>query len=516
MTKNYLIGIGGSGSRVIESVIHLCAAGYGPEELNIFIIDPDEGNGNLDRTRRLLKKYQNCYSAIDRSVFEKSQGLFATNVKTAADVVWNIFRGEIDQTLAGYLHYVSLDQSQRDLVSVFYSQQELGKPLNEGFRGHPSIGAAVMSNPPRERSPWREFWDDVEAANRESDIRVFVAGSVFGGTGAAGVPTFGADQFLKLDRDANLGDGKSKVFLGGALIMPYFTFDHAGANAGDMFVTAENFPIATKAALHYYDGKDLSFDRLYFIGDSLMPDVGLFSPGNIKQKNRPHYIEMATALAAFDFFRHSPSIDKIGPKYFLAAREAAERVTWADLPISQDQAEIAGLQNSLKSNMINMAAFSLLFSSYLWSTLSQPHNKITLPWYKDHFSFKADEEENKDPRLDPSRACLLTVTEVCREYLQWVWEIGQDGVVDLLDPHAIGRKTDKGWEPCTCDAASDEYVMGRLIRSDGSSVIKFENFVSSSLNTRHIDIAKKPSDKLIGLFYQAACDFCKRTYGLTG
>ena len=58
MPKNYLIGIGGTGARVIESFVYLCAAGYGPDnEVTIFFIDPDKANGNLERTTAVVDNY---------------------------------------------------------------------------------------------------------------------------------------------------------------------------------------------------------------------------------------------------------------------------------------------------------------------------------------------------------------------------------------------------------------------------------------------------------------------------
>lgn len=60
MSKNYLIGIGGTGARVVEAAVFMCAAGYGPDELSIFLIDPDKGNGNLARTTNLIDLYKDC------------------------------------------------------------------------------------------------------------------------------------------------------------------------------------------------------------------------------------------------------------------------------------------------------------------------------------------------------------------------------------------------------------------------------------------------------------------------
>ena len=55
----YFISIGGTGAKVMESLIHLCIAGILPENERLFIsaIDPDVGNGNLERTATALNNF---------------------------------------------------------------------------------------------------------------------------------------------------------------------------------------------------------------------------------------------------------------------------------------------------------------------------------------------------------------------------------------------------------------------------------------------------------------------------
>src|SRR3954470_12785432 len=98
MPTNYLIGIGGTGARVVEAVVHACAAGLGPDELNIFLIDPDDGNGNLSRTKTLLTDYQRCRQAFTQRA-DDGVHLFHTRLETPEPFVWSIF-AEKDSTLA--------------------------------------------------------------------------------------------------------------------------------------------------------------------------------------------------------------------------------------------------------------------------------------------------------------------------------------------------------------------------------------------------------------------------------
>ena len=213
MIKNYLIGIGGTGARVIESVLHLCAAGFGPDTLGIFLIDPDQANMNLSRTKQLLTQYKDAASRWqDHGDSAGGARPFRTRITSADDPVWTIFEKK-GQTLASFINLQNMQQSQEDakrsmgyLASALFTQAELETPLDRGFRGHPSIGSVVIANAEAAggsdapgmvpAAGLERFWQDIGEC-QQGEARVFLVGSVFGGTGAAGVPTLGAPRMLK-------------------------------------------------------------------------------------------------------------------------------------------------------------------------------------------------------------------------------------------------------------------------------------------------------------------------------
>ena len=55
--KNFIIALGGTGAKCLEHLAYSCAAGLGPEQLWAGMIDQDEANGNISRTKVLLSKY---------------------------------------------------------------------------------------------------------------------------------------------------------------------------------------------------------------------------------------------------------------------------------------------------------------------------------------------------------------------------------------------------------------------------------------------------------------------------
>ena len=165
---------------------------------------------------------------------------------------------------------------------------------NEGFRGHPSIGAAVLARkyalPDENSVQWTEFIDKVrQDMGSGGDVKIFLAGSVFGGTGAAGIPTVA--RLLRNDLDKY----EKRVSLGCGLILPYFNFT-VPEDETALFARSENFLTNTKAALKYYSQKENVFNLMYFVGDSLITPVKEFSPGATTQKNDAHIVDFYSAM----------------------------------------------------------------------------------------------------------------------------------------------------------------------------------------------------------------------------
>lgn len=513
MARNVLVGIGGTGARAIEAVLHCCAAGLGPEKLFVFLIDPDEGNGNLSRTKSLLAAYRKCHQDL-RERINDEVSLFRTEIVAPEPFVWSIFNKQ-KQTLAEHVNYEMLrpkDPDIVDLMELLFSKRELVTPLDEGFRGHPSIGAVAMAGPRMDAEPWKSFWAEV-AECRSREARVMLVGSIFGGTGAAGVPTFGAAEMLKFREKATLSAaaGDSKILLGAALVLPYFAVRAEGADSGEMYVTSNDFPIATKAALEYYDEKDLAFDEIYLVGDSLAPKVGAFSPGSKSQQNRAHYIELVTALAAFDFYRRPLNPDPLEKQYFAAGRHSS-RVDWDALPVSSEPALIRDQQSTLKSRLTTLTAFSYAFLSYGAQILAASHDSLrSLPWYRENFTFdprKPDSAAQHDPRQGASRDTLKETTTCCLRFLQWISEMDEGGV------HLVDRT--KLWTDETAATVAPHeqhpksiatFLKGAPGERDFNAFVTILNDVS--LGGRNL----RPAERMLNLFYEGARQFCRANYG---
>src|ERR1051326_8838416 len=210
---SYVIGLGGTGAKCVEALIHLCAAGLmpdrknvqgqpiGKEDLYVAFVDSDVSNGSLERARITLNQYSACKSnKLGSCDLFKTQVYVGEKDGKTFDT-WSPF-AEDDTTqpqLGDFFKYETLstnsnaaaDRSVAYLMDVLYTHQEKTTSLERGFRGHPSIGAAVLSSSLNFNAgePWANFKNRIRQDIGGDGARIILIGSVFGGTGAAGLPT---------------------------------------------------------------------------------------------------------------------------------------------------------------------------------------------------------------------------------------------------------------------------------------------------------------------------------------
>lgn len=378
----YAIGIGGTGAKCIEALVHLCAAGLMPtkEELYVFFVDPDKSNGTLERAQNTLQLYTTC-SELKLGELD----LFKTPITTASPSVWSPFQ-DAKPTLDEFFAYSILKETAPNVAHLFdvlYSPEEKRTPLDEGFRGHPSIGAAVFADTVElsSREPWKTFRDKVALdAKNQSVAKIILFGSIFGGTGASGVPTIA--RLIKQELSKN--DVIQNYLISAVTMLPYFSFDRI--DDSEMRAHAENFLINTQAALKYYSQNDLNdvFDTLYVLGDHVLSPLGpprasgKDPKGGKDQKNEPHFLELYAALGALDFFNNEKP--RNGKCLFIARKNVAEQ-NWEDFSFYHDR-------NILKAKLDQMVRFSFAYLTTYYPTLESIYRtgrSYRAPWYVDFF-----------------------------------------------------------------------------------------------------------------------------------
>ena len=317
MARLFLFAIGGTGSRVLKSLVFLLASGVKPKyneyEIIPIIIDPHQSNKDLKRTTDLLEWYQQIFKECGTD-----SGFFSTQISTLKDLVKS--ETQISDTFKFNLQEVSdkrfkdfidLDGFENDspnkaLMEILFSGKTADKSGNEidlmelqmdmGFVGNPNIGSIVL-NQFKESAEFKEF-----ASNFNNSDRIFIISSIFGGTGAAGFPIIlknirGA-RTLETDVD---GRGYLENSMIGALtVMPYFNIKKESKSP----IQKSDFISKTKQALYYYKENvtgNNSINAMYYLGDDYIGMPYENDPGANGQQNDAHFVELAAALSIIDF-----------------------------------------------------------------------------------------------------------------------------------------------------------------------------------------------------------------------
>ena len=354
MAINILIGIGGTGAKIVESALYLFSAGVGPSpKVIVGLVDQDNSNGNVVRTELLLKllvRLRGHFAAgranrIDWRSSEADGGcsLFGIDMEPLFEETAH-WRPAPDgmPTLRHVMQHQDMQDDERALFDLLFRDEgaaaadaEQTMNLAEGYRGRAHVGAAALVSALDHDQP--EFLERLvelmQASAGGEEVRIFLAGSLFGGTGAAGFPTI-SRMLHKLRSTTNdkriQGD---KVYIGGALMLPYFRFGPPGDPDANVITSAQLLPQA-RVAIDFYEGllqQERVFDRLYVSGWDQMFDLGYHEPGRAEQRNPALLPELVGALAAADFFTR-PAAELPAPAPLVAARRSRAGFAWADLP----------------------------------------------------------------------------------------------------------------------------------------------------------------------------------------
>lgn len=316
--KTYVFFIGGTGARVLRSMTMLLASGVKIANNNTIVpivIDYDAQNGDLKRSDDLMKEYCELHQIGKYENEEK--GFFAAKIENKKNFqLVNVSVKQNRETFAKFIGYNSLDDVDKLLLQALYNDAKIepkdqtsdNKPAEEkdiltelnlglsiGFQGNPNIGTVVFNEYFRDPSyGYQNFVNDFGEGDR-----VFVVGSIFGGTGSSGFP-----QLIKRFRQSgNKVSGGNNTALtnapvGGCLVLPYFKVKPKA----DSPIDSMTFYSKAKAALTYYNQEINSLmDEIYYVGC----DKRLAPYENIKggkdQKNDAHLVEMISAMSIIEF-----------------------------------------------------------------------------------------------------------------------------------------------------------------------------------------------------------------------
>jgi len=317
-----VIAIGGTGMRCAESLVHLCAMGmFDDTQVNLLALDTDYKNGNFKRLKNLVNTYVRITADRDGV---SSDTLFSAKIKYF-EFSPDYGRGTKVET---EIHYsdsqvvhdeYSVKWKESDLADLFLSQEVLKMDLQHGYRAQTQMGSMLMYHAIIEEaykakmgavkdSGLAKF---IENLMNNPGSKVFLFGSVFGGTGASSIPIL-PRAFQKaaeiLSRDGQ-GDVLSKNLFGTVMLTNYFSFD-SPKNQDDVIATSDKFALNSQAALFFYHNDKTvrhTYKRLYLIGRDaprhVTKDSSQSLTGGEGQCNPVDYIELLAASAAYDFYK---------------------------------------------------------------------------------------------------------------------------------------------------------------------------------------------------------------------
>lgn len=326
--STYIFAIGGSGARVLRSLTMLLASGCkgtaANNEIIANIIDYDSTNGDTNRTQKVMETYHylhnNAYQNSDtdteqffcnpllmlRDKCSPAQRAFL-NVNAKFEL--HLSAATTNQTFADYIGYKYLgvgtgnNETRQLLESLFDTSSEkiqdtmddnpkaeLNMNLHKGFKGCPNLGCIVTKH----LKSLPELNLAVNSLIQPTD-KIVVIGSLFGGTGASGIPML-LDLF---DSNPRTRTANKAVIA----LLPYFNVAPPDAN-NKSAVNSNTFIAKTKAAISAYQSIYTQANCFYFVGDEPQ-NVFANVDGMKGQKNDAHYVELASAMCILDFIENT-------------------------------------------------------------------------------------------------------------------------------------------------------------------------------------------------------------------
>lgn len=320
--------------RCLESFVHLCAAGlFDNKTIEILTLDTDQFNGNKGKVETLI----NLYNKV-KTNDENSKGGEARN-NTFFSAKLNLYRFFTDYAKAERRTLAQLsrptagnraqDAENADLMDLLFDRETVQEfQLDHGYRAQTHLGSMLIyhgivegarkakkggSDVAPQDQELKKF---LELLNRHSaNARVFVFGSVFGGTGASSIPILPTAlcEAVKILVGGKNDINFNKVKFASTLLTDYFTFGTPTQQQLDdekVIADSANFALNSQAALKFYNSdptvKD-TYKVLYHIGwpttnKADYTSQGKVTTGGAEQKNASHLAELMCAAAAFDFF----------------------------------------------------------------------------------------------------------------------------------------------------------------------------------------------------------------------
>jgi hypothetical protein len=401
MSKLYIFGIGGTGSRVIKSLTMLLASGIDCRVDTIvpIIVDRDMSNKDLSRTQKLIENYIEVHNIAET---KGENRFFKTNIE--------LLNGELclqlkdnTQKFEDFIGRGTMSENNKALVDILFSKETLCMDMTVGFQGNPNVGSVVL-NQFDDSDVFKFFAKDFKKGDS-----IFIISSIFGGTGASGFPLL-----RRILQTPNVQDTNgiplnnwgliNNAPMGAVSVLPYFIVASA---TDESLVDSDTFIDKARAALSYYKTEDKKLDTLYYIADR-RTTLYEHNKGGDAQKNNAHFVELAAALAVLDF------VNQESKNIHRNDEGKIQQTTYKEFGIRSDESEINfdDLSDETRTLLVNPLTRFLLFRNYMTSVFDNQYKYQPYAHKRFTGTFRKNDVIQK-----------LEVVQAC--FYEWLVEMGE-------------------------------------------------------------------------------------------
>jgi hypothetical protein len=539
--NNYVIAMGGTGTRCLEAMVYLTAAGIFEFDRNtplqVLILDPDKNNGNSKKTNELIASYQLLQNAIqpeaEQERYPRPAGAFRTKINPGGEPVFWQNPSENQKFRNAIQYDQELDQNARHFLDLFFSGQDLEMELDVGYRGRTGVGAIAMrqhlqassTNPVYGLKPFVEKLSD--DAQKGTSPKLFATGSVFGGTGATGLASIPEriKGFVNPRRQEGAGGVTvgDKIRFGCAMMAPYFVFPSCPRETAEKGPAPEAalHPVATKAVLMHYGHEHPPYQHIYLIGAPNRKQTNKeHVSGGGEQRNSPHYAELVAALAAWDFFGRAkvdPSDRKLHyadsisttPNQQQGDREDRAKdvgVGWSTLPVRLGAQNDASARNVLKYRLVAFTTFMYFYKNFLFPAIEAKQHLKAIFYRNNFHSLSLGSGQNPD--------WVKALNNFATLYLSWLEKVGE--TIDVVPADANDRlfAFDAFKTALQKPEVCADFLRRLAPHPEALSGVEAYNNFMDELNGRKIAQPGQATAAglLIHLLYEAAWSFCEKNY----
>ena len=451
MAECFIVFTGGSGSMVLESLVHMAAvSAIDYDVIHMLMMDVDQGNGNVARASTTVKHYCDFRESMNSAAVK---GLFKSELKLYSWMPYHINSVET-RDLQGMIED---EDDALWLARALYTEDEIRHEVSIGFKGHPNLGVLFLENLFSGVDENNGLTDFIRAFVAKKADRLMLVGSCFGGTGASSIPVFG--RYLRKRIKAMGGRDFSFALLA---LQPYFTLPESEEKT--LMIDSDKFADKVKTVLSYYpqtimkpDAINPLYQHVYLLGSQERVHFPVNSSGTNKQENPANIITWFACVAIKQFF-------SITESKMLVPSKAQLHLPWLTKSTWEWDQFSSSVFPALEQNCAMLLQVAMLYICKL-------HDPVLQLGKEPQYSFFDNmlRDYSTQQRVDFGTN-LKTLTDYLARYVNWFFQIvthlPKDGITDTkLDET---RKEYAAFHTCKYELVQKAFEEDNPIPPDGN------------------------------------------------